>query len=124
MIVVGMGYTVSNVFATHPIQMPPSPRQPAPEPSTSSAEPLFSSLEKRVADTATSLRNQLLGTTDTADQPHKVELPHQTTSGEQSVHPIVIDTVPVRPLPTVYDDIETSPAKEAILILYSHSLIQ
>jgi predicted lipid-binding transport protein (Tim44 family) len=124
MILVGIGYTVSSVFAVNPTQTSQSSQQPSSKTSSPSEEQPFSSLEKHVADTATSLRNQLLGTTNTANQSKQTEQLNQNTSDEHNSNIMVIDTVSARPLPTVYDDIETSPARESILVLYSNDLIQ
>ncbi|MDR0650534.1 MAG: hypothetical protein LBG59_03910 [Candidatus Peribacteria bacterium] len=62
MILVGVGYTVSSVVATSTNTtstsiLPSSESQPQPL-----QDSLFSSLEKQVATTAGSLRNDLLGT--------------------------------------------------------------
>jgi hypothetical protein len=63
MIMVGVGYTVSSVFAVSTTKTSTPTAQSSPEPQPpSSQEGLFSSLEKQVADTAGSLRNDLLDT--------------------------------------------------------------
>jgi hypothetical protein len=126
MIMVGVGYTVSSVFA---VNNPKSSTQPIvlPESQPQAKEPLFSSLEKQVADKATSLRNELLGTTtenenqpsfsnDLSDEKEKTELPSNAVA--------VITLAVPHPLPKVYGDIHQSAYADAILILYSHGLLQ
>lgn len=123
MILVGIGYTVSSVFAVNPNQTIQT-SQISSETQSQSEEKLFSSLEKHVATTATSLRNQLLGSTNMVNQKEDTEQSDQNNSDEHNSSSITLDTVSSRPLPKVYDDIETSPAKEEILILYSNNLIK
>jgi hypothetical protein len=124
MILVGIGYTVSSVFATNPTQTMQNPPQISSELQSQSEEKLFSSLEKHVAITATSLRNQLLESTNMVHQSEHTEPSNQNNSDEYTSSRVTLDTVSARPLPKVYDDIETSPAKEEILILYSNNLIK
>jgi hypothetical protein len=116
MILVGVGYTVSSVVATgtnttSTSPLPSSETQPQPP-----KDKLFSSLEKQVATTANSLRNDLLTTLqlDTSSA--------HPLSGTESKQPAlaVISLAEPLPLPQVYRDISNSVYADAILILYSH----
>jgi hypothetical protein len=62
MILVGVGYTVSSVAAVNTNKTSPSNPSLSVSQPQPSQENLFSSLEKQVADTANSLRNDLLTT--------------------------------------------------------------
>jgi hypothetical protein len=125
MILVGVGYTVSSVVAVNGQKTTTeTPLLPAvsPEPSPQSPkENLFSSMEKQVADKANSLRNELLGNAQRENAP---EEPQNFDSDIPSDAVAVLTLANVRPLPKVYDDIEHSVYKEAILTLYSQHLIQ
>jgi len=128
MILIGVVYTVSSVFAQSSLPLTlPDQILPA-MPQQHSKESMFSAIEKQVADKATSLRHQLLGTTNTSiAQFSAAEKSDQTSSMTSDTHGSAvarIDVVVPRPLPKVYEDIETSAYKEAILILYSHQLIK
>ncbi|GHV25565.1 hypothetical protein FACS1894176_04340 [Bacteroidia bacterium] len=121
MILVGVVYTVSGVFATNvsaTISTPTPTEQPIP---SIPSENLFASLEKQVATTATSLRNEVLGTpsSSTGESPSFTEvLPTPATSVAS------ISLADPRPLPEVFDDIHDSVYKDAILVLYSNGLLQ
>ncbi|MDR0860305.1 MAG: hypothetical protein LBO09_05010 [Candidatus Peribacteria bacterium] len=122
MILVGVVYTVSGVFATN-VSATISTPSPSEEtiPSISN-ENLFASLEKQVANKATSLRNEVLGTptsSTTEESPSFSEvLPTPATSVAS------ISLADPRPLPEVFDDIHDSRYKDAILVLYSNGLLQ
>jgi predicted PurR-regulated permease PerM len=115
MILVGVGYTVSSVVATSATTttspLPSSELQPQPP-----QDNLFSSLEKQVATTADSLRNNLLSTL-------QIDVsPAQPSTGTEQKQPAlaVISLAEPLPLPQVYGDISNSAYADAILILYSH----
>jgi hypothetical protein len=134
MIMVGVGYTVSSVAAvngqkttTETALLPAIPLETSPQ---SPKENLFSSVEKQVADKANSLRNELLGnvqrenSSDTENKSQNAEENNQNSFSDATSSHIVLSLANVRPLPKVYDDIEHSVYKDAILTLYSQHLIQ
>ncbi|MDR2415411.1 MAG: hypothetical protein LBD75_02085 [Candidatus Peribacteria bacterium] len=116
MIMVGIGYTVSSVVATNtatssPSYLPSPELQPQPP-----QESLFSSLEKQVAKTAGSLRNDLLATLQIDASS---AYPSSGTEPKQPALAVISLAEPL-PLPTVYEDSSSSAYADAILILYSH----
>jgi hypothetical protein len=124
MILVGVVYTVSGVFATNATATTPtSSLDESPELSSTPKENLFASLEKQVATTATSLRNRVWGapttTSSTEEQPSFSE---PTPTPPTAVASISLASP--QPLQEVYDDISLSVYKDAILVGYSHGLWQ
>jgi hypothetical protein len=125
MVLVGVGYTVSSVFAVtrEPSIQPVS--SPIPENSDPSLkESFFSSMEEHVAEKAISLWNEICGCVeDTSSDTGDSEESQNSFSDVHSSASAVITLMP-RALPSVYDDIALSDYKDAILILYSNGLLQ
>lgn len=136
MIMVGIGYTMSSVFA---INNPQRNQQPIPylissvNVASEEKENLFSTMEKQVATKATTLRNDLVvylrGESSPrlpSPKPTTEEKSESSSSISQREKEILatIDLPAPRPYPTVFEDIDHTSAKEAILTLYSQNLIQ
>ncbi|MDR0607518.1 MAG: hypothetical protein LBG52_04090 [Candidatus Peribacteria bacterium] len=124
MILVGVVYTVSGVFATNATNASPtSPLDESPEPPSMPKENLFASLEKQVANKATSLRNGVwsasINDASTGENPSVSET---TPTSSTTIASISLASAPS--LPEVFDDISTSVYKNAILIGYSNGLRQ
>jgi hypothetical protein len=126
MVLVGVGYTVSSVFAVNAPKTSTSVSTTSPsEPvDTSPKESFFSSVEQQVAEKATALWNGMLGNVvGTSSGSQNVEENQILISETPSSAVAVLSLVPY-PLPRVYTDIEQSKYQDAILNLYSNGLLQ
>ena len=137
MILVGVGYTVSSVFAVNNLTNKNTDTSSQTHQSSfvdaTSKEPSSASVEQKLAEQAISLRNGIVefvqngsfpSSSETNVWPIESNSSNQTSSNDETESVAVISLAEARPYPLVYNDIANSPAKEAILNLYSNDLIQ